>query len=337
MEVAEDNSYIVEGVASHNCVVDGTICSKCGHWAADETEMCSHIKYMKGNTFYDEQGRRHRISELCGHETLDPTGGVTFIEASWVGSPAFTGAVLRNILEPTEEQVKQASTVLAMPPPQWSENAVLKAASTSSGAIVIPKQFVKASEIDVSDEVFLAGWEEDGDGAEPASDAPAGEPPAESNAIDDMVKNLEEYAAKEVERRIRERMQKSNKPAESVSGDSSLNETVMKQASRSYQASLDVLVRTASSDVILVDAVAELNNKLGIHIPVGVYRAALKVGSTSAYHSAEEFRLACDKALGRRTTLSEAKTLVRIGKLLTRRLAVNRYCSDDGSRQGGSK
>jgi hypothetical protein len=53
---------------------------------------------MKGNTFYDEKGAKHRIAELCGDVTLDPTGGVQFIEASWVKVPAFKGAVARNLI-----------------------------------------------------------------------------------------------------------------------------------------------------------------------------------------------------------------------------------------------
>ena len=51
LEVAEDHSYLVEGIAVHN----------------------------------------------CGHKDL-PGGGVRFVEASWVGTPAFPGAVTRSIL-----------------------------------------------------------------------------------------------------------------------------------------------------------------------------------------------------------------------------------------------
>lgn len=321
---------------SMGCLIDGSQCSKCGHWAADETELCSHIKYMKGNTFFDEQGNPHKIAEKCGDESLDPTGGVTFIEASWVKSPAFLGAVARNILTPTDDQVKQATAILSSPPPQWSADANIKAASRilNGGGILIPKKFGAAEDLTVEDEVFLAGWEDGedagGESAEPSVEAPK----EEASPVDDMVKRLEEYAAKEVERRLREKMQK---PAEPDSGNSSLNETIMKQAGMAYQASMDVLVRTASSDASLIDAVAELNNKLGIHIPVGVYRAALRVGSVSAYSNADEFRVACDNALGRRTNLSEARTLIRLGKLLSRRLAMGQQCSVDGSRQGGSK
>ena len=96
---------------SMGCSVDFTICTKCGHVAADETEMCKHIKYEKGNTFYDEKGNKHRVAELCGHPTVDPTGGVTFIEASWVATPAFPGAVMRNIIKPADVAPKVAQNI----------------------------------------------------------------------------------------------------------------------------------------------------------------------------------------------------------------------------------
>ena len=38
---------------SMGCTVDFTVCTKCGHVAADETEMCKHVRYEKGNVFYD--------------------------------------------------------------------------------------------------------------------------------------------------------------------------------------------------------------------------------------------------------------------------------------------
>ena len=45
----------------------------------------------------DETGTPRRIAELCGHKSL-PNGGVKFVEASWVATPAFPGAVKRNIV-----------------------------------------------------------------------------------------------------------------------------------------------------------------------------------------------------------------------------------------------
>lgn len=100
-EVKEDNSYIANDVAVHNCLIKYSICSKCGKKAADETEACEHIRFQKNNMFFDENGIQRKIAELCGHES-DPES-VKFIEASWVRQPAFTGAILRNFVEPSDE------------------------------------------------------------------------------------------------------------------------------------------------------------------------------------------------------------------------------------------
>jgi hypothetical protein len=86
---------------SMGCQVEFTLCSKCGNVAYDETQLCNHIRYFKGNDYVDELGRKRKIAELCGHINEEP-GSVKFIEASWVANPAFTGAVLRNILSPEE-------------------------------------------------------------------------------------------------------------------------------------------------------------------------------------------------------------------------------------------
>ena len=86
---------------SMGCQVEFTICTKCGNTAYDETQLCNHIRYFKGNDFVDELGKKRKIAELCGHINEEP-GSVKFIEASWVANPAFTGAVLRNVLSPEE-------------------------------------------------------------------------------------------------------------------------------------------------------------------------------------------------------------------------------------------
>lgn len=89
---------------SMGCHVAFTICTKCGNKAEDELQLCNHIKYNKGNSFIDAMGRHRKIAELCGHIKEEP-GSVKFIEGSWVANPAFTGAVLRNILTPNELQM----------------------------------------------------------------------------------------------------------------------------------------------------------------------------------------------------------------------------------------
>lgn len=89
---------------SMGCHVAFTICTKCGNVAEDELQLCKHIKYQKGQWFIDAMGTRRKIAELCGHITVEP-GTVKFIEGSWVASPAFTGAVLRNILDPATAEM----------------------------------------------------------------------------------------------------------------------------------------------------------------------------------------------------------------------------------------
>lgn len=95
------------GTLSMGCQVSFTICTKCGNVAEDETQLCKHIKYEKGNFFIDTAGQRRKVAELCGHMLAEP-GSVKFIEASWVANPAFKGAVLRNILDPKAAEMADA-------------------------------------------------------------------------------------------------------------------------------------------------------------------------------------------------------------------------------------
>lgn len=84
---------------SMGCVVDFSICTKCGNRAHNEDEACTHILNYKHNYFYDDFGNRRIIAELCGH--YDSPGSNTFTETSWVKVPAFNGAALRQVLNPT--------------------------------------------------------------------------------------------------------------------------------------------------------------------------------------------------------------------------------------------
>ena len=290
------------GTLSMGCTVDGTQCTKCGHWAADETEMCSHIKYEKGNTFFDDEGVKHRVAELCGHESIDPTGGVTFIEASWVETPAFTGAVLRNVIEATEAVNAKAARVLAQLPPKWSENAHLKAAKVQSIRAAMPVA------------LFAEG---DTVGDLPAEPPPAAAPPA------DPMKGLEDELTENMRQRVLDRLKKEMAPpALTPEQSSSTSENLNKQASvKVYAAGLQAIVRTAASDPQLIDSVAAYNQSLGVEIPVEVYRAALKVGRYNQYRDVGSFKTACQSALRREPSKHEVRALLRLSMLISRRLA----------------
>jgi len=337
---------------SMGCTVDGTICTKCGHWAADETEMCNCIKYMKGNTFYDEQGQAHIIAELCGHESIDPTAGVHFIEGSWVGTPAFTGAVLRNILDATPAQAAKAAAILDTPPPEWGADQMMKAASQDARttaqatrtSTVLAYEFAPAVVGEVvepgrhqriaSNDPFLAGWrdEDEGGGEGGGEEDSGGDAKAPANPMDDTLKDLEDHMLKEVSKRVRDRMKKKEVEEALGTDNASTNDSLVKQASAYYTAALDALARTASSDVALVNGVAEFNQQTGIDIPVPVYRAALKVGRCDQYRSKDAFLKACQEALGSEPGRGETRTILRITKLLARRSGGSDH---SGSRQGG--
>jgi hypothetical protein len=111
---------------SMGCLIKFSICSKCGNRAVDETEACEHVRYQKNNMFFDENGIQRKIAELCGHES-EPDS-VKFIEASWVKQPAFTGAVLRSFVEPSEEIMAKLETASKIPSYKKQPGDYLKAA-----------------------------------------------------------------------------------------------------------------------------------------------------------------------------------------------------------------
>ena len=309
---------------SMGCSIEGSTCTKCGNWAADDTEFCTCVKYEKGNTFYDNKGQKHRVAELCGDESLEPTGGVKFLEGSWVETPAFGGAVARNIvtLERSSKSKKSAyqiHTALEAHP----DNGIygMQKAASLRGA---------ASSEDEYDLSLEAPAETP---AEAPAEAPVEEPAAEpkpspnKTPFEDLEEELAKDLIEKVRRRVRDQMGQSS-GAESPSS-TSLNDTIVKQArsnreahairvaaSRFYQASLRTIVATSLKDVDLVDRVATLNNELGIIVPQNVYRAGLRIGTISKYESAKDFAGACSSALGRMPTASEARTLLRLATLL---------------------
>ena len=328
------------GTMSMGCTVDGTICTKCGHWAADETEMCPHIKYSKGNTFFDEQGQQHIIAELCGHEDLEPTGGVQFIEASWVETPAFTGAVLRNVMEASPEVARQAAAVLNTPPTQWDQNAQLKAAGMQRAATSLSDLEAAAAQDsrvvgtvahgpftapdvlsvgspDMNADLFLSGWDDE----EPAEDEGEGEAeaPAEPDSpLDGVRDDLKKHLLQQVTKQIKDEM-KGKDVQDALS--TAPNDTVQHEA-RAYAAGLRSIVRTANSDIALLDAVAAFNRDTGVKIPVPIYRAALKLGPSTKFSGSQEFVRACQAALGRQPSTAEIRVLARFSTLLTRQASV---------------
>jgi hypothetical protein len=97
---------------SMGCVTDLITCSFCGARVTDSDNFCMHLYTAKGTYLADEDGIPRIVAELCGHKTL-PNGGVKFVEASWVGTPAFLGAAKRNIISDSWNGPKTPFTHLA--------------------------------------------------------------------------------------------------------------------------------------------------------------------------------------------------------------------------------
>lgn len=308
---------------SMGCSIDGSTCTKCGHWAADETEMCEHIRYAKGNTFFDEKGVKHRIAELCGDESLDPTGGVTFIEASWVKVPAFKGAVARNVVTlakdaKTAYEIQTTFTEVPVVNPE----AVQKAASE------------KVADDYVPDDMPV----DDSAPAEPGSDtgeAPSVlDPPADKSPFSDVEDELTTSLIEKVRKRVKDQISKSKAddllPTANDNNNMlrEANEKLEKEKARSaslvkvakaavYKASLRAIVASSRTDIEVVERIATLNYELGISVPQSVYRAVLRVGPTDKYGSLNAYLEACKTAIGKQPSVSDTKTLIRLGTLLS--------------------
>lgn len=174
---------------SMGCTVEYTICTKCGNVAHDDTDTCAHIKYQKGNHFFDSKGQKHRIAELCGHK--DDPNSVTFIEASWVANPAFKGAVMRKILsEVGEEHAEQIRAAFEVNRDPVDPDALIKAASDLSTAL---SAFVTTGGFDFDD-----GGGEDEETAEPAE---------EKGPMDDLTDDVKQYIKDRVKRELRDETQ----------------------------------------------------------------------------------------------------------------------------------
>ena len=291
---------------SMGCICDATQCTKCGNVGVDETQLCDCVKYEKGNYFIDEQGNRRRVAEICGHKSMNETGGVRFIEASWVAVPAFPGAVMRNILNPMDAIGAKAQEVLSSPPPQWDSVGTKKAASVHHA-------------FDLGD---VGGGDEGGGDA-------AAAPAEEKDPLEEAEEKLYTALRDRVVKRVEDSLAKKNQPSQALppaeGGSASTNENVMKMAASrlNYVNAMNRLVRTASSQADLVSGIVTVNSLFGVKLRNDVYWAAYHVGSMNKYASSQSFLAACRKKAGRNLTTAEVRAIIRIGSLLARRARIS--------------
>ena len=291
---------------SMGCTTDFTICSQCGHYAVDETQLCDHIKYAKLNTFLDDSGNKRVIAELCGHQDYDENpeapGGVRFIEASWVATPAFPGAVMRNILSPGEVSQEQVKKALSVPPHQWSESAIAKAANLSVSSAVYNKS------------AFDFGEEEGEESPTPA------EPAKPFQDVEDDVFNA-------IKDRVRQRLltEVTNEKEEEPAPAMGPNDNIIKEGKAQkglYLRSLETVVRVASTKPKLMEGIERVNKSFGVGIPNKLYKIAERLGPLRNHPSPSEYEKSC-RVLHPAITTAELRVVVRLGTLLSRWDSVN--------------
>lgn len=184
----ESNEY---NAVSMGCLIRYSICSQCGNKAEDESQACKHIRFFKNNFFYDKNGIRRIVAELCG-EADDPESN-KFVDASWVRKPAFEGAVKRGIIEPPEDVAEKINKSIQVPSFSPQPGMVLRAASDAAIQLVnevesqdeVPAETPEAPKEDTEFPEAPAETEAPLEKDTPAEEAPKEEAPAEEAPAED--------------------------------------------------------------------------------------------------------------------------------------------------------
>lgn len=314
---------------SMGCQVEFTICTKCGNVAYDETQLCPHVRYFKGNEYVDALGKKRRIAELCGHITAEP-GSVKFIEASWVANPAFTGAVLRNILSPEEIAGLGEKFMVAFSqgPRVPDEGSLLKAAR-----MIVPRTGFGQQDTDV-----------------PTGDAPAEPAAAPEDSLAKAVDDLSRLVREKVIEKVREDIGRGE-AQQGALPDENRNETIIKSAFRhpEWRALAHRVLGSVRNpkvakkillglilykrggwgavqashlftgrDVLAVSRFIDLaSSRTRTAGEARIYRVVLAVGGLNRYPDMKRYLAACRQVMGREPTDSEREALVNKGHLFS--------------------
>jgi len=326
---------------SMGCTVAYTTCTQCGNVAEDETQLCSHIRYSKGNSFIDGLGKSRKIAELCGHYT-DPTS-VKFIEASWVANPAFTGAVLRSILTPEEMASvgNRLQAVFASAAPEIDPSLMSKAARRGgqvAARIQTPSIFPRT----IIGEEQREDQFEGGEQTTPKNDdSKEGEPL--QKAVDSLADIIKEKALEKVRGEISD---KELSPRADL--DENQNNNLVKEAVKSspHWARLAKLIVAQTPDpstarkviaglvlfknggwksvreanfsgreILAISRFLDVFQGTRIAGEARIYRTVLAVGGMASYGDVDSYLAACRRIVGRDLTTSEIDALVTKGKL----------------------
>ncbi|MFA5387344.1 MAG: hypothetical protein WC322_03020 [Candidatus Paceibacterota bacterium] len=333
---------------SMGCSVEFTVCTKCGNVAADEPQLCPHVRYLKGNEWIDELGKRRRIAELCGHRTAEP-GSVKFIEASWVANPAFTGAVLRSILTPEEIAGigQRVQVAFSTPARTFDPSMLQRAASATASYLERDRALAREASLFLTPprapRTNLAFDDGFGQG-EPQEEKPEAKADPLKRIVDDLVNTVHE---KVVERVRGEMGQDDTKRLHNT--DENENDTLIKSSTADYawrEIAKVVVAHTRSRvlsqrimaglvlykaggwrnvvaaqqltgrEILAVSRFVDSFSRRGFMAgEARLYRAIIAVGGIARHGDERRFLAACKQYIGRDLTDVETKALLQKGRL----------------------
>jgi hypothetical protein len=320
---------------SMGCQVQFTLCTKCGNVAYDETQLCPHVKYFKGSDFYDEFGKKRKVAELCGHIKEEP-GSVRFIEASWVANPAFTGAVLRNILSAEDvANINNKMNVAFSQPARTSQAGSMQKAARHVMHIPNHVRAVLAQDFGMDDPT-------------PKKEESKPKDDSASDPIHKVVKDLADTLREETVKQIREEINNSDSNRVDLDENES-NESFIKSAlkipewnaiartvlgtTRDQKLAKKILlglilyknggwtklIKTGSfsgCELLAVSRTMDLMTKRSSKAGESrVYRTVLAVSGMGPYQDIETYLTACRKVIGRDLSSDEASALIDKGRL----------------------
>lgn len=303
---------------SMGCSVAFTQCSKCGNVAEDETQLCACIRYSKLNKFFGGTGKPHIIAELCGHYTQPKS--VKFIEASWVASPAFRGAVVRSFLTPQEQALLEKRFA-----------PKIQVAFSHPTRVADPNMLQKAARRVIGQEF----------GDEQLEGAPQAAPTEDVDPLDAVVKELADTLRERAIKKVREEINKEDAPG--PVGDENLNDTLIKSAAlkaaadQIYRGITDPVIarrivsglvhyhqsgwgplrgKYSGREILAISRFVDLLNKNPLMAgETRIYRTVLAVGGAAPYGDVESYLAACRMVIGRNLTQAEKEALVVKGRL----------------------
>ena len=112
IKVENDESYIADGIAVHNCSVEYSVCNICQNRAEQTSDYCSHIRNRKGRKFTGSVRNvvTGETKTFKDEPVFEYNYGIKFIELSAVVDPACPSCRIQGVI-PCDEYIKKAANV----------------------------------------------------------------------------------------------------------------------------------------------------------------------------------------------------------------------------------